>query len=174
MSADQFAILISLLSLIIATVGLIGARNAREIATRSNMIASKANELSKHYNLIPRRLEARRLALDFVRYCCVFRTSYVMGDATSGTEVLDARDEFLNNYDALGPLGMSTVHDRISQITGQAVNLQRAIDRTKSADPKPLSSDYESLNDNLDALVDYYGRQRQELPALFEEYLVDA
>ena len=174
MSNDQFALLISLLSLVTAVVAIMDSRKAREIARDSNDIAKASNDISRHYNLIPRRLEARRLVLAFVNFCSTFRTRFGNGIVKSGSELLDHRDAFMEEYDALGPLGMPKVEERVSQITGRAVQLQRAIDRTKNRDPKPLDSQYNSLDENLDALVDYFGDQRRELPALFKEYLTDA
>ena len=87
---------------------------------------------------------------------------------------MDRRDSFLSEFEAFGPLGMPEVKEKMVELLNKAVQLQRLLDRSKSIDPKPLDSKYASLEDNIDAIVDWFAEEKNSLPSLFNKYIEDA
>jgi hypothetical protein len=92
----------------------------------------------------------------------------------SGTnELMSYRDDFKKGFEALRPLGMIEVKAKAKEFMNKAVQLQRALNRTRESCPKPLDSKYASLDENIDAIMDWFALEDNALPTLFERYLND-
>lgn len=164
---EFYSFLLSGVSAIIATVALYRSHIANQIALESNKIA-------KHYNLRPMRLDACNLIKDFADYCSRFNTMFVQGMVSGTRELMEQRDSFRKEFESLGPLGMTDLEEKALELSRGAVRLQRALDRTRASDPKPLESQYETLEDNIYAITDWFAEEKNALPSLFAKYLGDA
>lgn len=167
MNLDYLALIVSILSALVAVVAILHAKEA-------NRIAKEANGISKHYNLRPMRLDACNLLKDFAHYCTTYRTLFLQQMVSGTNELMDRRDAFKAEFEAFGPLGMPDVEATATEFTKKAVQLQRTLDRSRGRDPKPLDSKYDSLNENIDAISDWFAHEENELPSIFEKYLDDA
>lgn len=167
MNLDYFALIVSILSAVIAVVAI---RDAKE----ANRIANEANRITKHYNLRPLRLDACNLLKEFAHYCTTYRTLFLQKMVTGTNELMDHRDSFRSKFEAFGPLGMPAVEAKAAEFANKAVQLQRTLDRSRGSDPKPLDSKYASLDENIDAIVDWFALEEKALPSLFGKYLDDA
>ena len=167
MNLDYFAILISILSALIAVVAILRANEA-------NRLAAEANRITKHYNLRPNRLSACNLVRDYSHYCTTYRTSFLQKMVSGTGELMDRRAAFILEFEKLGPLEMPNVESKVSELSNKAVQLQRALDRSRGGDPKPLDSKYATLEENIDAIVDWFAEEEKALPSLFNQYLKDA
>jgi hypothetical protein len=93
----------------------------------------------------------------------------------SGTmELMNRRDTFRLEFEKFGPLEMPSVELKVSELSNKAVQLQRALDRSRGSDPKPLDSKYTTLEENIDAIMDWFAEEEKALPSLFKQYLEDA
>jgi hypothetical protein len=167
MNLDYIAVIVSILSAVIAVVAIIRAREANHIAT-------DANKITKHYNLRPMRLDSCNLLKEFAHYCTTYRTKFMQKMVSGTNELMGRRDDFKKSFETLGPLGMTEVDAKAKEFMNKAVQLQRALDRTIGSDPKPLESKYASLDENIDAIMDWFALEEKALPTLFESYLSDA
>lgn len=167
MNLDYFTLLISILSALIAVVAILRANDA-------NRIAEEANRITKHYNLRPVRLNACNLVKNFTYYCTKYRTSFLQ-EMVSGTgELMYRREAFRLEFEKFGPLVMPNVESKVTELLNKAVQLQRALDRSRSRNPMPLDSKYANLDENIDAIVDWFAEEAAALPLLFKQYLEDA
>jgi hypothetical protein len=164
---DYFALLVSILSALIAVVAILRANEA-------NRLAAEANRITKHYNLRPTRLNACNLVKDFARYCTTYRTAFLQKMVSGTRELMDRRDSFTLELEKFGPLEMPSVELKVSELSNKAVQLQRALDRSRGSDPQPLDSKYTTLEENIDAIMDWFAEEEKALPSLFKQYLEDA
>lgn len=167
MNLDYFALLASILSALIAVVAILRANEA-------NRLAADANRITKHYNLRPIRLNACNLVKDFTHYCTKYRTSFLQKMVSGTRELMDRRDDFILEFQKFGPLDMPIVESKVSELLNKAAQLQRALDRSRGSDPKPLDSKYTTLEENIDAIMDWFTEEENALPSLFKQYLEDA
>ena len=167
MNIESFALLVSLLSAFIALVAILRANEA-------NRLAAAANRITKHYNLRPIRLNACNLVMDFSHYCTTYRTSFIQKMVSGTRELMDRRDAFKLEFEKFGPLEMPSVESKIPELLNKVAQLQRALDRSRGSDPKPLDSKYTTLEENIDAIMDWFAEEEKALPSLFKPYLEDA
>ena len=167
MNIDYFALLVSLLSALIAVVAILRANEA-------NRLAAEANKITKHYNLRPIRLNACNLVKDFSHYCTTYRTSFLQKMVSGTSDLMDRRDAFRLEFDKFGPLEMPSVETKVAELLNKAAQLQRALDRSRGNDPKPLESKYTTLEENIDAIMDWFAEEEKSLATLFKQYLEDA
>jgi hypothetical protein len=120
------------------------------------------------------RLDACNLVKDFAEYCTKYNTMFVQKMVSGTRELMDRRDSFMNEFQAFGPLGMHEIEVKANELANGAVRLQRALDRTRGSDPRPLDSEYESLEDNIHAIVDWFAEEKNSLSSLCATYLDDA
>jgi len=164
---ECFALLVSILSALIAVVAIHRANEA-------NRIAGESNKITRHYNLRPMRLDACNLIREFAHYCTTYRTLYLQKMVSGTRELMDRRDAFNSKFKAFGPLGMAEAENKVTELSNKAAQLQRTLDRSRSSDPKPLDSKYASLDENIDAIVDWFAEEERGLVSLFNKYLEDA
>ena len=167
MNLDCLTLVVSIFSALIAVCALF-------LAKKANRIAQEANGLTKHYNLRPMRLDACNLLQEFAHYCTTYRTRFLQKIVLGTNELMDHRDHFKSEFETFGPLGMPDVEAKATEFINMAVQLQRALDRSRGSDPKPLDSKYETLVENTDAIVDWFVQEEKELPSLLRKYLGDA
>lgn len=87
---------------------------------------------------------------------------------------MNRRDSFRLEFEKFGPLEMPSVQSKVTELSNKAVLLQRALDRSRSSDSKPLDSKYSTLDENIDAIMDWFAEEEKALPSLFKQYLEDA
>ncbi|MDO9283182.1 MAG: hypothetical protein Q7T88_12455 [Methylotenera sp.] len=167
MGLDYFALLVSILSALIAVIAILRANEA-------NCLAAEANRIAKHYNLRPIQLNACNLVKDFSHYCTTYRTVFLQKMVSGTKELMDRRDAFKFEFEKFGPLEMPSVELKVSELLIKAAQLQRALDRSRGSDPKPLDSKYTTLEENIDAIADWFAEDEKTLPSLFKQYLDDA
>lgn len=105
MNSETLAILISLLSCLVAFISAIYARKSRDIA-------QKANEIALHTDLKPARLATYNILRDFADYCCGYYTLQC-AKAVKGTRDISNRIGAVKwELDSYGPLGMADVEEK--------------------------------------------------------------
>ena len=161
---EIIAILISLLSCVIALVSAFYARKSRDIA-------KEANEISIHHDLKPARLAVYNTLRDFADYCCKYYTLQCV-KVVKGTHDLSNRiGELKWELDSHGPLGIQDIEEKAEKFQRKAWQLQRALDRLKGKDKSPLDKQYENIEENLHGLIDWFAEEKVSLKQLFEKYL---
>jgi hypothetical protein len=163
-SNENLALLISLLSCLIAFVSAYYSRKSRNIAV-------EANKISIHHNLKPARLVVYNRLRDFADYCCKYYTSLCI-QAVKGTNELSNRiGELKWEIDSSGPLGMEDIEAKAEEFQKKAWQLQRVLDRLDGKDRSPLDKQYEDIEENLYGLIDWFAQEKKNLKLLFEKYL---
>lgn len=164
MNNESLAILISILSCVIALISAFYARKSRDIA-------DKANKISLHNDLKPARLAIYNILRDFADYCCSYYTLQCV-KAVKGTHDLSNRIGAVKwELDGYGPLGMPDVEEKAVQLQKKAWQLQRVLDRLDGNDLRPLDKKYENIEDNLHGIIDWFAKEKTDLRPLFEKYL---
>ena len=164
MSYETIALLISLLSCLIAVVSACYSRKSREIA-------NEANKIAIHNDLKPTRLAVYNSLRDFADYCCKYYTLQCV-QAVKGTNDLCNRIAELKwEIDSYGPLDMEDVEVKAEEFQKKAWQLQRVLDRLKGKDRSSLDKKYENIEDNLYGLIDWFANEKNGLKQLFEKYL---
>ena len=167
MNLDCFALLVSILSALFSALAIF-------YANKANRLAAEANRITKYYNLRPIRLNACNLVKEFSHYCTTYRTAFLQKMVSGTTELMDRRATFRLEFETFGPLEMPSVELKVSELSNKAVQLQRALDRSRDSDPKPLDSKYTTLEENIDAITDWFAEEEKTFPSLFKQYLEDA
>ena len=164
MSNENLALLISLLSCLIALVSAYYARKSRDIA-------KEANRISIHHDLKPARLAVYNRLRDFAEYCGKYYTLQCV-QAVEGTNDLCNRIAELKwEIDSYGPLDMKDIEVKAEEFQKKAWQLQRVLDRLKGKDRSPLDKKYENIEDNLYGLIDWFAKEKDDLKQVFEKYI---
>ena len=157
MSYETIALLISLLSCLIAVVSASYSRKSREIAI--------------HNDLKPTRLAVYNSLRDFVDYCCKYYTLQCVQAVRGTNDLCNRIAELKWKIDSYGPLDMEDVEVKAEEFQKKAWQLQRVLDRLKGKDRSSLNKKYENIEDNLYGLIDWFANERNGLKQLFEKYL---
>ena len=164
MSNENLALLISLLSCLIAFASAFYARKSRDIA-------KEANKISIHHDLKPARLAVYNRLRDFAEYCEKYYTLWC-NQAVKGTNDLCNRIAELKwEIDSYGPLDMKDIEVKAEEFQKKAWQLQRVLDRLKGKDRSPLDKKYENIEDNLYGLIDWFAKEKDDLKQVFEKYI---
>ena len=133
--------------------------------------ARKANEISIQVELKPRRLSVYESVKDFLHFCSTYKTMQSL-KMVKGTRELVAKIDTLKwEVEQHGPLDMPEVETLIENARKKAWQLQRLIDRLAGPNAKPIEKGFESAEDNVDAVIDWFAAKEKDLKDIFEPYL---
>lgn len=167
MTNEVISILASLVAIVIALVSAFYARKSREIA-------QEANDISVHQNLRPSRLAVYKSMTEYARYCSTYRTLQHV-KAVEGTRDLVERIEALKwEIDQYGLLNMPDVENKALEFLNKGWQLQRVLDRLAGHDNRPLDVQFETLEDNMHSITDWFAQEQKDLKEMFEKYLIIA
>jgi hypothetical protein len=89
-----------------------------------------------------------------------------------GTNELTSKIEtFIWEVEQHGPLDMPEVEELIENARKKAWQLQRLLDRLTGPNAQPLNKKFETAEDNLYAVIDWFAAKEKELKDMFEPYL---
>lgn len=80
-------------------------------------------------------------------------------------------DTFIWEVEQHGPLDMPEVENLVENARKKAWQLQRLLDRLTGPNARPLDKKFETAEDNLDAVIDWFASNEKELKDMFEPYL---
>jgi hypothetical protein len=169
--------LIAIASLLVAILAAVYARHARNATQDANRIARKANEIAVHNNLKPARLEIYRLMMDFAQYCSTYWTQWTLahlGPVKGTRELVERIDSFKWEIEQQGPLRMPDVEAKASEFQRRAWQMQRLLDRLAVGQNNPEDRAYQSGEENMNGLVEWFVNERHELRTTFQPYLSEA
>ena len=156
-----------LIALLSACFAALAALYARWAAIQSR----KANAITVKAELKPRRLAVFASLKEFLHFCSTYSTMQFL-KMVNGTRELTAKiDTFKWEVVKHGPLDMPEVEVIIEDATKKAWQLQRLLDRLKGPDAKPVDKGFESAEDNLDNIIDWFAAKEKGLKDTFEQYL---
>ncbi|TXI16305.1 MAG: hypothetical protein E6Q62_11740 [Nitrosomonas sp.] len=141
------------------------------VAIISAYYAREANVIADRNNLRPSRLNVFRLMLDFADYCVTYRTNLSLG-AVKGTR--DLSNQIVNfkwEIEQQGPLAMPDVERKIKVFQNKAWQMQRLLERLNQGRNNPEDWNYQTGEENLDAIVDWFANEQKELKVIFQPYL---
>lgn len=156
--------LIAVAALLVALLSAIYARGARDAA-------NQANEISTRESLRPLRLQAFQAMHHFSLYCSKYWTLYNMGEVNRSRELTAKISTFEWEIKQHGHLGMAGVEEKAKELVRGAWKMQRLVDRIAGGQTNPHDREYESAEDNIQGLVDWFGKENGDLQALFQPYL---
>jgi hypothetical protein len=167
MSIEIISILVSLLACVIALLSVYYARKSREIA-------QEANNISVHQNLRPSRLAVYKLMREYAHYCSTYRTLQFL-KAVEGTRDLVEHIETLKwEIDNYGPLNMPDIEKKAIEFQNKGKQLQRVLDRLAGHDERPLDVEFETLEDNMHGITDWFSQEHKDLKRTFAKYIANA
>ena len=156
-----------LIALLAVCFTALAALYARWAATQ----ARKANEISIQAELKPKRLSAYASVKDFLHFCSTYKTMQSLKMVKGTRELVTKIDTFIWEVEQHGPLDMPEVENLIENAGKRAWQLQRLLDRLTGPDAKPIEKGFESAEDNVDAIIDWFAAQEKELKEMVEPYL---
>jgi hypothetical protein len=159
--------LIAIAALLVAVLSAVYARGARDAANH-------ANEISVRESLRPLRLQAFQAMHHFALYCSMYWTLYHMGEINRSKELTSSISTFEWEIKQHGHLGMVDVEEKAKQLVKNAWKMQRLVDRIVGGQTNPHDREYETAEDNIHGLVDWFAKENDELQALFEPYFFEA
>jgi len=155
--------LIALLSACVAALAAIYARWSANQARVANQITIKSE-------LKPRRIDVFKSIKDFLHFCSTYKTMQHLNMVQGTNDLTNKIDTFIWEVEQHGPLDMPEIEDLIEVSSKKAWQLQRLLDRLSGPNAQPLDSKYETAEDNLYAVIDWFGEKEKELKDLFEPY----
>jgi hypothetical protein len=156
--------LIALLSVCFATLAALYARWSANQARISNQITIKSE-------LKPRRIAVFASIKDFLHFCSTYKTMQYLNMIQGTNDLTNKIDTFIWEVEQHGPLDMPEIETLIETARNKAWQLQRLFDRLSGPNAKPLDSKYETAEDNLHAVIDWFSEKEKGLKDLFEPYL---
>lgn len=156
-----------LIALLAVCFAALAALYARWAATQ----VRKANEISIQAELKPRRLSVYASVKDFLHFCSIYKTMQSLKMVQGTRELVAKIDTFIWEVEQHGPLDMPEVENLIENARKRAWQLQRLLDRLTGPDTKPIEKGFESAEDNVDAIIEWFAAQEKELKEMVESYL---
>ncbi len=166
--------LIAIASALIALLAAVYARHTGNAAQKANEIARKANEIAVHNSLRPTRLEVYRSMMDFAQYCSTYWTLEHLGPVKGTRNLVERIDSFKWEIEQQGPLHMPDVETKASEFQRKAWQIQRLLDRLAVGQNNPEDRAYQSGEENMSGIVEWFANERRELRATFQAYLSEA
>ena len=130
-----------------------------------------ANKINIESELKPRRIAVFASIKDFLHFCATYKTMQHLKMVQGTNDLTSKIDKFIWEVEQHGPLDMSEIEDLIETARKKARQLQRLLDRLSGPNAHPLDKEYETAEDNLYAVIDWFGRKEKELKGLSEPYL---
>lgn len=156
--------LIALAAVLAAVLSALYARHARDAARRANNIAV-------HHNLRPLRLAVYQSMKEFAHYCSTYRTLQQVRAVNGTRDLVEHIESFKWEIDQHGPLAMPDIEGKAAEFQNKAWQLQRILDRIAGGQSNPLDRAYDSAEENLDGLVDWFANEHRQLRTSFQPYL---
>lgn len=156
--------LITIAAVLAALLSALYARHARDAARQ-------ANDISVHQTLRPLRLAVYQSMKQFSHFCTTYRTLQHVGAVKGTRDLVEQLEIFKWEIDQHGPLAMPDVEDKASQFEKKAWQMQRLLDRIAGGQNNPHDPAYDSAEENLDGLVDWFATEHRQLRILFQPYL---
>ncbi len=169
--------LIAIASALIALLSAVYAWRTGNAAQEANEIARKANEIAVHNSLRPARLEVYRSMMDFAQYCSTYWTEWThahLGPVKGTRNLVERIDSFKWEIEQQGPLHMPDVETKASEFQRKAWQIQRLLDRLAAGQNSPEDHAYQSGEENMSGVVEWFANERRELRATFQSYLSEA
>lgn len=164
MGNEFITILISLLACTIALLSACYSRKSRDIA-------QKAINISTHQNLRPLRLAVYKLMTEYAEYCTSYRTLQHLKQVVGTNDLVERIEAFLWEIDQYGPLNMPDVESKLLEFKNKSCQLQKAIDRMAGHSKRPLDTQFETLEDNIDNIIDWFAQEYGDIKKMFAKYL---
>jgi len=156
-----------LIALLAVCFTALAALYARWAATQ----AHKANEIYIQAELKPRRLSVYNIVKDFLHFCSTYETMQSLKMVQGTRELVAKIDTFIWEVEQHGPLDMQEIDNLIENARKRAWQLQRLLDRLKGADAKPIEKGFESAEDNIDVIIEWFAAQEKGLKEMIKPYL---
>lgn len=121
--------------------------------------------------LHPMRLAVRNALLSFIDLCLSYRTQHRERDLNRTRELTAALGDLKREVEARGPLSMPELNESYAAIIAHAWSFQRLLDRQRSPDARPIDANYDSVEDNIYNIEDWFAEARGRIITLFESCL---
>lgn len=92
-----------------------------------------------------------------------------MGNGTR--DLVEQIENFKWEIDQHGSLAMPNVEDKATQLEKKAWQMQRLLDRIAGGQNNSHDRVYNTAEENLDGLVDWFATEHRQLKTLFQPYL---
>lgn len=120
--------------------------------------------------LRPARLKIRNEVKNFLHYCSIYWTMQCQDMVKGSNDLVRMLHSFKKSVDVEGPLNIPDLKSRIDEIITNAWKMQRLVDCLRPAH-SPIDSVYQTLEDNVYDLIEWFAQQEKEIDELFEPYL---
>ena len=164
---NTVAAVISIIALLVSVLSALYARGQKAAAYRANVITVLESRR-------PLRLQVFQSMHHFSKYCSSYWTRYHMGEVNRSQQLTERIDTFKWEIEQQGQLDMPDVEEKAKAMVNGAWELQRLVDRIAAGQNNPHDRKYATAQENVEGLVDWFGKENRELKALFQRYLAAA
>lgn len=164
MSMKVIPILVSLLACVIALLSAYYARKSREIA-------QEANNISVHQNLRPSRLAVYKLMKEYAHYCSTYRTLQCLKAVEGTRDLVEHIESLKQEIDDYGPLKMPDIEKKAIEFQNKGWHFQRVLDRLAEHGHMPHDVEFETLEDEMHCITDWFAQEHKEIKGMFIKYL---
>lgn len=159
--------LIALGAMAVAGLSALYSRHTRDASRR-------ANDITVHYHLRPLRLAVYQSMRQFAHYCSTYRTLQCIGNVNGTRELVDQIENFKWEIEQHGPLAIPVIEEKISELQMKSWQLQKLLDRLSGDQNTPTDRAYETAEENIAGLIDWFANEHRTLKVLFKSYLEKA
>lgn len=108
---------------------------------------------------------------DFAHFCSTYRTLWHLGAVKGTRDLVERIDSFKWEIEQEGPLAMPSVESKVTEFQNKAWQMQRLLDRLAVGQNNPEDQTYQSGEENMDGLVEWFANERKQLSSTFQSYL---
>lgn len=117
------------------------------------------------------RLEVRNVLLAFADFCLTYQALHPQTARYRTRELSAEIGRFKSVLDSLGPLAMPEFAPLLSDIMNHAWNFQRLLDRQNGLNSLSIDRQFQTLEDNLDGMVEWFADVKKRISAEIDPYL---
>lgn len=141
------------------------------VGSRLNRSRKQQTDTTTSIHLRPQRLSARNALLAFSEFCLKYRTLHPKKYPNRTQDLMSEIDGFKSTIELLGPLAMPEFDSIQKEVVAHAWNLQRLLDRQDGIDQRPINSKYQTIDDNLDGVINWFVDVKTRIKMQIDPYL---
>jgi len=121
--------------------------------------------------LRPHRLSARNALLSFADFCLTYKTLHPQTTPDRTHNLSAEIDRLKATLEFLGPLSLPKLAPLQSDLVAHPGNFQRLLDRQAGPDPQPINREFQTIEDNIDGIVDWFADVKERIKKEIDPYL---
>lgn len=141
------------------------------VGSRLNRSRKQQTDTTASIHLRPQRLSARNALIAFSEFCLKYQALHPKKSPNRTQDLISEIDGFKSTIEFLGSLAMPEFDSIQKEVVAHAWNFQRLLDRQDGPEKRPINSEFQMLDDNLDRIMDWFSDVKQRVKKEIDPYL---